>query len=208
MRGARTANYQEEASVVKLGERIKLARQKQNLSLRRLAERVGLTPSLISQIERGQTNPSVASLYAIAQSLGLPMDYFFNSGVDYSATVQRGSAVQSIWEVVPVVRAGQRAVINIAGGVQWSRLTPWHDDRVEFMEIRYEVGASSGDKPYQHRGREYGILLEGRLQVELGGNRYLLEPGDSISFKSDVPHRLASVGDVPAVGIWLILDRY
>ena len=193
--------------MTRIGERIRTARLKQRLSLRKLAERVGLTPSLISQIERGQTNPSVASLYAIAQALGLSMDYFFNPRVDADLTTG-GQVVKAIGELVPVVRKCDRACINIAGGVQWSRLTPEHDNRVEFIEIRYDVGASSGDVAYRHRGREYGIVMEGTLEIELGENKYTLGPGDSICFTSDVPHRLVNTGDTPAIGIWVILDRY
>lgn len=192
-----------------LGQKVREARLAQNLTLREVARRAGLTASLISQIERGLANPSVSSLLSIANVLGLPMDYFFDTGARAAAAAPVVVNQQPVsGEVVPVVRSADRDIVHIAGGVQWHRLTPKHDQAIEFIELRYDVGASSGDLAYQHRGREYGVLLQGRLLIELGFNKYILEPGDSISFDCTMPHRIVNVGDVPVIGIWVILDRY
>lgn len=200
-----------------LGQKVREARQARNLTLREVARRAGLTASLISQIERGLANPSVSSLLSIANVLGLSMDYFFETtnrapagGVgSVQLSVNPPSLpANHVGELIPMVRAAERDVVNIAGGVQWQRLTPKHDQTIEFIELRYDVGSSSGDLAYRHRGREYGVVLQGRLAIELGFNRYVLEPGDSISFDCTVPHRLVNIGDTPVIGIWVILDRY
>jgi uncharacterized cupin superfamily protein len=75
--------------------------------------------------------------------------------------------------------------------------------------VTYEVGgASSPENEYQrHAGREWGFVLEGRLEVRIGFEQYTLDAGDSISFESSVPHRLANVGDVPVHAIWFVMGR-
>jgi transcriptional regulator with XRE-family HTH domain len=196
-----------------LGLKLREARQAQNLTLREIARRTGLTASLISQVERGLANPSVSSLYNMAEVLGLSMDYFFNVSGRNETPVQGTTADQpqndpALTEGSPVLHAADRHIVNIAGGVQWQNLIPQNEQAVEFMELRYDVGSSSGELAYQHRGREYGVVLQGQLLVELGFNKYQLEPGDSISFDCTVPHRLINTGDIPVVGIWLVIDRY
>jgi len=194
-------------SIENLGQKLREARQAQNLTLREVARRTGLTASLISQVERGLANPSVSSLYKMADVLNLSMDYFFETAGRTEAPLSI-SVAPAASEASPIMRAVDRHIVNIAGGVQWQRLTPEHDQTIEFIEVRYDVGSSSGELAYQHRGREYGVVLQGRLLVELGFNKYYLEPGDSLSFDSTLPHRLINVGEIPVIGIWVIIDRY
>ncbi|TAK31012.1 MAG: helix-turn-helix domain-containing protein [Chloroflexota bacterium] len=110
--------------------------------------------------------------------------------------------------LIPVVTPDQRDIIDISGNIQWQRLTPKHDQSVDFLEVRYGVGATTGDALYRHQGREYGVVVQGRLLIELGFNKYVVEPGHSFSFDCGIPHRITNVGDVQAVAIWFILDQY
>lgn len=222
--------------LTKLGAKIREARQRQNLTLRDIADQVGLTVSHISQMERGLTNPSVSALLSIAGALGLPMEYFFSSEALTLATRESADATGPSWDastslrrthgaprarldvaesrelpspgVSPIVKNTLRDIIKVTGGIEWQRLTPHHDNTIEFIELRYDVGASGGDSAYMHHGREYGVILEGRLQVELGFSKHVLEPGDSISFDCSIPHRFVNIGVVPVRGIWVIVDRY
>jgi hypothetical protein len=69
-------------------------------------------------------------------------------------------------------------------------------------------GASSTEDEYQrHPGHEWGYVLEGELQIKIGFEEYTLKPGDSISFDSTLPHRLANAGEVPVRAIWFVLGR-
>jgi transcriptional regulator with XRE-family HTH domain len=198
-----------------MGERLRLARQARRLSLRVLADRLGVSPSLISQIETGRANPSVSTLYAIADELDVSLDeLLFNdrrpaepapgaaSRVDVPST---GTMAPSD----PVQRAGTRHNIRLASGVRWERLTTLSEPGVEFLHVTYEVGgASSPDDAYQrHPGHEWGYVLSGRLQVRIGFDEYVLEPGDAISINSSIPHRLATIGDEPVHAIWFVLGR-
>jgi transcriptional regulator with XRE-family HTH domain len=207
--------------LTQLGKRIREARKAQGLTLQDVASEVGLTVSHISQIERGVTNPSVSALLGIAGVLGLPMEYFFSQGLTIPDAIadmmgrpqeiESASAptaqVTASSEGSPVVLPESREVVRIVGGIEWQKLTNDHEPGVEFIELHYDVGASSGDLAYTHRGREYGIVLQGRLLIELGFKRYILEKGSSISFDCTVPHRLVNVGDEEVIGVWIVLDR-
>jgi len=107
----------------------------------------------------------------------------------------------------PFVRADARRTIELEGGVTWARLTPSPEDGIEFLQICYQVGAKSGKKMSHHAGREFQLVLEGELLLELGFERYLLRAGDSIIFDSTTPHRLINAGQVPLRAISVIFNR-
>jgi transcriptional regulator with XRE-family HTH domain len=189
-----------------MGERLRAARAKNALSLRELAGRLGVSPSLISQIETGRANPSVSTLYAIAAELDVSLDeLMFNDR--RQATLVAAEPPHSADEVVQP--AASRKRIRLASGVEWERLTARSEKDVEFLFVTYEVGgASSAEEAYQrHSGHEWGYVLEGRLDVRIGFEDYILEPGDAISFDSTIPHRLANAGDTPVHAIWFVLGR-
>jgi transcriptional regulator with XRE-family HTH domain len=189
-----------------MGERLRAARGAQRLSLRELARRLGVSPSLISQIETGRANPSVSTLYAIAAELDVSLDeLMFNDR--RQAALTAAEIPRSADELLQ--RADSRKRIRLASGVEWERLTPRSEKDVEFLYVTYEVGgASSPETAYQrHSGHEWGYVLEGRLDVRIGFSDYILEPGDAISFDSTIPHRLANAGDQPVHAIWFVLGR-
>jgi transcriptional regulator with XRE-family HTH domain len=182
-----------------IGPRLRAQRESLGLSLRELARRVGVSASLISQIERDKVNPSVSTLYALVRELGLGMGDLFSSGAPAPVPAVPG----------PHVTADERAVISLASGVTWERLTPAADPSVEFLRVVYDVGSEScpEDSLMRHGGREYGFVTGGRLGVQVGFERYDLGPGDSISFDSSSPHRLWTIGDEPAEAIWVVVGR-
>ena len=191
-----------------MGERLRSARQARGLTLRELAQRLGVSPSMISQIETGRASPSVSTLYAIASELDVSLDelLFNDRRAGGQPTDSAGSAAGSERHVQ---RADSRAQIRLASGVVWERLTALPEVDTEFLHVTYEVGgASSSEDEYQrHAGREWGYVLAGRLEVRIGFEQLVLEPGDAISFESSVPHRLANVGEVPVHAIWFVLGR-
>jgi mannose-6-phosphate isomerase-like protein (cupin superfamily) len=108
-----------------------------------------------------------------------------------------------------VQRAGERTVIDLEAGVRWERLTTENERGVEFLLTVYPVGSesASADALVRHTGREFGIVLQGRLGVTVGFEDYELGPGDSISFDSTVPHRLHNEGDETVEAVWVVLGR-
>jgi transcriptional regulator with XRE-family HTH domain len=185
-----------------IGSRLREQRERQGLTLRALARRIGVSASLISQIERDKVNPSVSTLYALVRELGLTMgDLFAADGAAPGRAPSTGTG--------PVVNAHDRVTINLASGVTWERLTPTSDPGVEFLHVVYDVGSEScpEDSLVTHGGKEYGLILSGQLGVRIGFDEHELGPGDSISFDSSSPHRLWTIGDERATAIWVVVGR-
>lgn len=192
-----------------VGQRLRTERERAGLGLRELARRVGVSASLVSQIEKDRVTPSVGTLYAIVNVLGISMDAVFGGPHDGgTAVVTRGKRGMPAWEG-PVQRGRERKVIDLGGGVRWERLTAHADRSVEFLYVVYEVGGASAapDALMRHGGHEYGYVLSGRLGVTIAFETYELEPDDSISFASNTPHRLFQIGDEPARAIWVVVGR-
>jgi transcriptional regulator with XRE-family HTH domain len=205
-----------------MGDRLRAARRRRHLSLRDLAGRLSLSPSLISQVETGRAKPSVSTLYAIANELDVSLDELLFNDAGRSG---RGAPLPDAGERVvrmaprpatagsppalPVQRADDRKVIRLASGVVWERLTTESVPGIDFLHVTYEVGgASSPEHEFQrHGGHEWGFVLSGKLGVTIGFEEHELGPGDSISIDSTVPHRLYNRGTVPVHGIWFVLGR-
>jgi transcriptional regulator with XRE-family HTH domain len=187
-----------------MGGRLRAARQARGLSLRDLARRLGVSPSLISQIETGRANPSVSTLYALASELDVSVDEVLFDDRRAGSAARPTPSPDALLQ-----RSASRRSIRLASGVVWERLTPLSEPDVEFLYVTYEVGgASSPASEYQrHAGHEWGYVLEGSLDVKIGFDDHILEPGDAISFDSTIPHRLANAGDVPVHAIWFVLGR-
>lgn len=226
-----------------IGEKLRDARLDQELSLRDLAERAEVSPSLLSKIENGKTNPSVRTLHSIADALGLPINHFFPDETDPDSPPPQPSAEEPVADIdealiqmtasqvraaqaadlldeatlgfdrdgsspqEPVVRTETRPTIALEGGVIWQRLTPNPEENIEFLQVRYDVGARSGAKMSHHVGREFHMVLKGELLLELGFERHLLKAGDSIIFDSATPHRLNNAGQEPMYAISVIFSN-
>ena len=185
-----------------IGDGIRARRQTLGLSLRDLADRLGVTASLISQIERGRANPSVSTLYAIVAELELSLDELLFSE---RRPANRAGAPQPTG---PIQRAHDRHRIRLASGVTWERLTTRSEPSVEFLYVIYDVGGASSESDHQrHSGHEWGYVISGTLNVTIGFDEYVLRPGDSVSLDSTTPHRLANAGDTPVHAIWFVLGR-
>lgn len=194
-----------------IGTRLREKRDSVGISQRELARRIGLSASMISQIESGQSKPSVSTLYDIVTELGVSVDDIFGGGDGSTMGAGDGDGAESGGDTHhgPMVRVEDRHVIDLDSGVRWERLTSHQHEQVDFLHVVYDVGGSSASetKLMRHAGREYGVVLEGRLGVQLGFDEYALGPGDSIAFDSTRPHRLWNVGDVRVKGIWFVVGR-
>lgn len=192
-----------------IGRRLRQERVKAGLSQRELARRVGLSASLISQLESGLSKPSVGTLYALVTELDVSIDRLIRGesfGVEDEDPDRRapGDAVRS-----PLLHPGERQAVDLASGVRWEELKAGAEDGVDFLEAIYEVGGAStpDESLMRHHGREYGYVMSGTLGVRIGFDEYTLSPGDSIAFDSTLPHRLFNKGDVPVHAIWVVVGR-
>ena len=189
----------------KVGPRLREERERRGISLRELARRVGVSPSLVSQIELDRVNPSVSTLYSLVTELGMTMGDVFED------EQQQAPGVVRAWPAGdgPVSRPETRSVINLASGVRWERLTPHSETDVEFLYVTYPVGAEScpSDALVRHGGREYGYVTSGTLGVQVGFDEHELGPGAAIAFDSSSPHRLWTIGDEPVTAVWVVIGR-
>lgn len=217
----RDASRATEPDYPEVGERLRARRLERNLSLRDLAARLGVSPSLISQIERGRAKPSVSTLYALVAELDVSLDeLLFNDvwpppqeSVAAPSAPAPDTAVGGLPPVGmrprPVQPAGSRHRIRLASGVIWERLTTVSEPGVEFLYVVYEVGGASSpaDAFQRHSGHEWGYVISGTLEVVIGFDRHVLEAGDAVSLDSRIPHRLANIGDTPVHAIWFVMGR-
>ena len=178
------------------------------MSLRELARRLDVSPSLVSQIETGKIQPSVRTLYAMASALAVSLDDLFAPGSSDGARPAARQPARGV-DTAHVQRADERSVIDLQTGVRWERLTPHSDPDVEFLYTVYPPGGESGpaEELVRHSGREFGFVLTGRLGVTVGVEDYVLGPGDSVFFASTTPHRLHNDGDEVVTAIWVVVGR-
>jgi transcriptional regulator with XRE-family HTH domain len=201
-----------------IGERLAAHRSRRGMKVSALAREIGVSPSLISQIERGQSRPSVSTLFALAEALDVPVDAFFRDSAA-AADHDAGESAPSPPEPrrLPlgdgeaerrgryVVRRNERAGIDIEGGVRWERLTPTPLDALEFLELVYGPGAESHGSLYRHPGMEMVLVLSGRLVIHVAFEQYDLRAGDSMCFPSTLPHRYVNPTEETTRAVTVIL---
>lgn len=190
-----------------IGAHLRDARTERGLSLRSVAQALGVSASLLSQVETGKTQPSVATLYAIASYLGVSLDELL--GIT-PASSQPGPMFGHTGEALSdVQRAADNPVILLENGVRWERLAVGAGGPADALLVTYEPGAtSSGDgRLTRHSGYEYAYMLEGELTLELDFDTHVLGPGDSMQFESMRPHLFSNRGTTDARGIWFVLGR-
>src|SRR5688572_4358121 len=141
-----------------IGTRLREERDRVGISQRELARRIGLSASMISQIESGQSKPSVSTLYDIVTELGVSVDEIFGGGNGSVSTpgVEEDADLGETTHGGPMVRLEDRHVIDLDSGVQWERLTSHQHEHVDFLHVVYDVGGSSAsdEKLMRHAGRE------------------------------------------------------
>jgi transcriptional regulator with XRE-family HTH domain len=205
--------HQGDDTAARIGERLASLRTDRGLRVVELARRAGVSPSLVSQIERGQSRPSVTTLVALAEGVGAPIDALFREAAQAAADEAAGATeAEEPAERAPapprpgedrfVVRLGRRATIEIEGGVRWERLTPATLEGADVIALVYAPGAESHSQGYRHpEGVELVLVLRGTLVVEVDGVPYELHEGDSMQFPSSAEHRYVNPTDEEARGV-------
>lgn len=208
-----------------IGPALRAARLRQKLSLRSVAADVGVSASLLSQVETSKTQPSVSTFYALVNRLGISVDEMFGlaeqSGFLSKQTGEAGpssatSAEKFRSDVVHVPgghsvvqRAGEHPKLEMESGVLWELLTVGDRSVVDALLVTYQAGASSSvsNRMMRHEGVEYGYILQGELTLQLEFDTYVLRPGDSLCFDSTRPHMYANNRDEDVRGLWFVVGR-
>ncbi|NNN08202.1 MAG: helix-turn-helix domain-containing protein [Acidimicrobiaceae bacterium] len=197
---------------IEIGALLRKARVERSMSLRSLATEVGLSPSLISQVETGKTQPSVSTLYTLSNFLGLSIDELLANDLevgaeDYSHSPSAGMSRRDHQR--PIQRGQDNPRLEMDNGVIWERLAISDDALTEPILVTYSPGASSSieGKLMRHGGHEYAYLIEGELTLQLEFETYVLTPGDSLQFDASRPHMYFNHGNAPARGVWHVIGR-
>jgi transcriptional regulator with XRE-family HTH domain len=178
------------ATEVDVGERLRELRRLRRCTLRTIAERSGLSESFLSQVERGRSSASIASLRRIAEALGVSIADLFEPGGLPGPRV---------------LRRDERPALQFGILGRKLLLTPRPLQHLEVFAGELEVGGSTGAEAYAHGdSEELFVVLSGSVQLELGGELFELESGDSIDYRSSTPHRVSNAGDELAEVMWII----
>lgn len=178
----------------RFGDKIRAVREKRALTLREVAAKAGVSESMVSQIERNRVSPAIDTLLSLADALDIDLEYLFS---DYKR--ERSARI---------VRAGARTTFS-RPGVVYERLAQLEGllpgiDGIEAYQIDLKPGARTGSEEYGHKGSELGLVVEGRAELTVGKQSYLLEQGDSAGFASDFPHILSNAGETTLRVFWVI----
>ncbi|MDI6024020.1 XRE family transcriptional regulator [Leucobacter sp. UT-8R-CII-1-4] len=172
-----------------VGSRISQARKLRGATLREIAAAAGVSPSFLSQLERGLTNASVASLRKIASALGVPVADLLESNPRHTHGV---------------LRASQRPSTPLSSGSEKFVIAQPPVQHVEIYVGRFESGGATGQDPYVHgKSQEFLIVLSGKILLELGDHKYVMDAHDSIEYLSSVPHRVENIGSSIAEVMWV-----
>lgn len=169
-----------------VGVRLQGIRKLKGLSQRELAKRAGVTNSTISMIEKNSVSPSISSLKKVLSGIPMSLVEFFSLDMEEENSTQ-------------VVYKSDDLFSISSGEVAFKLVGKAYPNRaIAFLDETYPPGADTGDDMYSHEGEEAGMLIEGILELTVGSEVFLLEPGDSYYFDSSKPHRFRNPGDKPA----------
>ncbi|WP_104045342.1 helix-turn-helix domain-containing protein [Arthrobacter sp. ZGTC412] len=202
-----------------IGARIRVARKAKGQSLRQLATELGVSASLLSQVENSKVQPSVATLYALVNALGISLDQVLQGGppatqeADATLPPATSGVVRRTSPISPdsiVQRGDENPTLDMDNGVRWERLSGSSTTGPEILLVTYRAGASSSidGRLMRHTGHEYAYLLEGKLTLQVGFDIIDLEAGDSFNFDSTRPHMYINRSESAAQGIWYIEGRH
>ncbi|MBK8021015.1 MAG: helix-turn-helix transcriptional regulator [Chloroflexi bacterium] len=173
-----------DAATPDVGQRIRLLRETQRLSLRAVAERCGLSINAISRIERGENSPTVASLHLLATALNVPITEFFRDDADCTTIyVKREHRLRS--------RRVGMDIESLGIGLCNQQLEP-------FL-VTVQPGTGVDTPPITHAGQEFTFCVEGSIEYQIGADTYALDQGDSLLFEASQPHWFRNVSSLPAV---------
>lgn len=172
-----------------IGARIRRLRKSRGGSVRHLASLTGLSPSYVSSVERGLSNPSIASLHKLAAALGTNVPTLLGERPDPTAS--------------PLVRPPDRRTLKMeVPGVVFENLAMVETD---LQSILVTVAPGAGSQgAYRHEGEEFLYMLEGELEFTLDEvYTYRVQAGDALTFHSDRPHRWWNPGAMPSISVWV-----
>lgn len=175
------------------GEKLRQVREHKGYTLKVVAQKAGVSESLVSQIERNHVSPAIDTLLALADVLDINLEFLFE---EYRKA-----------RPVHIVRAGERATA-VEDDIVYENLSipddEAKDNSFESYVIKIPAHAHTHRGSYGHIGREVGVILKGKACLKYENKEYILEEGDSVSFSAGSPHVLENAGDSDLEAIWVV----
>ncbi|HET7397636.1 MAG TPA: XRE family transcriptional regulator [Intrasporangium sp.] len=182
--GQELAEDQAKRAMTAAGALVLQMRRDAGYSIATLATMADLSPGLLSQIERGQGNPSLTTLIKLSQALKVPVGRFFGADAEAGALVRRDA----------------RRRLHVAeDNLVYEMLTPHMHGQLGMLRAQIAAGWDNESAPFKHPGEECVIVLEGTLHVWVNGTRYEVHEGDSLTYDSALPHWYRNPTDRDAV---------
>lgn len=191
---ARRAHTTGGAEPSPLGSQIRDLRAARGMNLAALAEAIGKSVGYVSQIERGRSEISISALKAISDALGVQISWFFQ-GYDPRVPAEHGH----------IVRREHRRRLSFPGtGIEEELLSPTLTGEAELILSTFAPGARSGEEPVSRMAEQSGYVIEGELELEIGGTRFALRPGDSFRIGRAEAFTVRNPGSSNSVSLWVI----
>ncbi len=205
-------------------EKLKQVRLMKKMTLKDLARESGLSYSYISQVERGGARPSLLSLKRLAKALDVSVWRLFkdedepeiqaikakyrdpltqNNYQSSDQTDHDGQERKNIRQTKMVKKNMRRSIILPQSNIRYEMITPDLTCKMQILTMEAEPGTDSGDYRFEHVGEECCFLQSGRLEIEVGTEKYILEAGDSLYFSSEIPHRWVNIGEEKISILWI-----
>ncbi|MFS0906226.1 cupin domain-containing protein [Priestia aryabhattai] len=173
---------------IDIGKKIAKYRQAKRLSSKELANLAEITPSMLSQIERGLANPSIQTLKVLAKNLDIPTFMFFLEETNTSDLV---------------VRADQRKKM-IVDNLSYELLSPDFKGNLATVIMNVPPNTTSSEKLLAHEGEEIALILEGKIKIYLNEEEYILDKGDSVKIPTNLRHKWENTFNQNAVVLFSV----
>lgn len=187
-----------EVGPMSLGSQLRELRKAKGLSLQAVAEKAGLSVSMVSQIERNLSSPSLRSMRELASAVGVPIEMLFRRLQE----PERG-------ERHAIVRPGnRRALVLEKYGMYMEMICPEGGGMLQTFISNILPAGGSGPEMDSHQGEEAGLILCGQLDMWLGDDHFLLREGDSFRYEASTPHRYQNNGPTITRVHWTITPPF
>lgn len=183
-----------QSDAVQVGETLRLRRQMRGLSLKQVAEPAGISVGMLSQVERGLAAPSIKTLRAICSAMDMPVNWLFHR--DHDPDNQANEFI--------VQQNCRRTLTYQDGALVKELLTPDTQPQIQMLRFVMEAGADSGEPYSNAEGGKCGLVLSGTLGLELDGNPFTVNTGDSFAFPAQAMVRFWTIGDATCEVIWVV----
>lgn len=181
-----------------IGQKIKQLRSAKNLTLDQLASQSGVSKSMLSQIERNKTNPTVATLWSMTRALGVEIGELLGSS-ERMQEKKRAISLIKAHQIPEIQSADGRCTLRILGPLGLVSNIEWYDVRLE------ENGVLNSD-PHVKGTEEHLTILTGEVEVASAGDVQKLSSGDTARYKADVEHIIKNVGEGDAHAVLVVLS--